>query len=230
MGPEARNLLTRLSDADLSNEGFPFGSSREIEIGYARVRASRITYVGALGWELYIPSEMATAVYDAIVAEGSDLGLRHAGYHAMASLRMEKGYREWGHDVTPDDTPLEAGLAFAVAWGKPGGFLGEEALTAQRGKGLKRRLVLFALEDPEPLIYHDEPIWRDGSLVGRMTSGAFGHTVEQSLGMGYLEHEDGMSRDFVESGTYEIEIACERFAAKASLRPLFDPKRRSILA
>ena len=230
MGPESRNLLARLTDADLSNEAFPFGTSQEIEIGYARARASRITYVGALGWELYVPSEMAAAVYDAIVAEGGDFGLRHAGYHAMASLRMEKAYREWGHDVTPDDTPLEAGLGFAVAWDKPGGFLGDEALAAQREKGLRRRLVQFALEDPEPLIYHDEPIWREGALVGHMTSGAFGHTVGRSLGMGYVEHEDGVSSDFVESGTYEIEIACKRFAAEASLRPFFDPQRRSILA
>jgi 4-methylaminobutanoate oxidase (formaldehyde-forming) len=230
MGPESRNLLAQLTNADLSNEGFPFGTSREIEIGYARARASRITFVGTLGWELYIPSEMASAVYDAIVAEGAGFGLEHAGYHAMGSLRMEKAYREWGHDVTPDDTPLEAGLGFAVAWNKPGGFLGQEALADQREKGVRRRLVGFALEDKEPLILHDEPIWRNGILTGRMTSGAFGHTVDRSLGLGYVEHDDGVSPDFVRSGTYEIEIACKRYAAEASLKPFFDAKRRTILA
>ena len=230
MGPESRNLLAQLTNADLSNEGFPFGTSREIEIGYACARASRITYVGALGWEIYIPSEMAAAVYDAIVEEGAGFGLAHAGYHAMGSLRMEKAYREWGHDITPDDTPLEAGLSFAVAWDKPGGFLGQEALEAQRERGVTRRLVGFALEDEEPLVLHDEPIWRDGILCGRMTSGAFGHTVGRSLGMGYVENEDGVSPDFVRSGTYEIEIACKRYPAEASLKPFFDAKRCTILA
>ncbi len=230
MGPVSRQLLERVSVADLSNEAFPFGTSREIDLAYARVRASRITYVGSLGWELYIPTEMAAGVFDALMDEGRDLGLRLAGYHAMGSLRMEKAYREWGHDISPEDTPLEAGLAFAVAWEKPGGFLGRDALIEQRENGVRRRLVGLALDDPMPLLYHDEPIWRDGVLVGRVTSGAYGHTVEQSLGLGYLEHHEGIEREWIEGGSYEVEIACQRYAARPVLRPFFDPRRREILS
>ncbi len=151
---------------DLSNEAFPFGTSRVIDLGYARVRASRVTYVGELGWELYIATEFATGVFDTIVAAGVPFGLRHAGYHALNSLRMEKGYRHWGHDITPDETPLEAGLGFVVAWDKPGGFIGRDALLRAEEGGLRKRLVQFALADPDKLLYHNEPIWRDGVIVG----------------------------------------------------------------
>ncbi len=228
MGPNARALLQSLSPDDLSNQAFPFGASREIEVGYAKVRASRITYVGELGWELYVPAEFATGVYDAIVANGEEFGLQHVGMHAMNSLRTEKAYRHWGHDITDEDTPLEAGLGFAVAWDKPGGFIGKEALIAQRRNGIKKRLVQFALEDPQPLLYHNEPIWRDGEIVGDITSGMFGHKLGKSLGMGYVENDGGVDADFINSGTYEIEIACERFPATASLRPFYDPKSERI--
>ena len=194
------------------------------------MRATRITYVGTLGWEIYVPSDMAAAAYDAIVSAGEDLGLTHAGYHAMGSLRMEKAYREWGHDITSDDTPLEAGLGFAVAWSKPGGFIGQPALERQRQEGLRRRLVGFALDDPEPLIYHDEPIWRDGELVGHMTSGAFGHTVARSLGLGWIESDDVITTELVDAGSYEIEIACKRYPARPFRAPFFDAKRREILS
>ncbi|MEE2776642.1 MAG: FAD-dependent oxidoreductase, partial [Acidobacteriota bacterium] len=224
MGPHSRDLLSRLSDADLTNEAFPFGTSREIELGYARVRASRLTYVGELGWELYIPCEQAATVYDLLITEGESLGLRHAGYHALGSLRMEKAYREWGHDVSPDDTPLEAGLGFAVAWDKAGGFVGREALAEQKERGLTRRLVQFALEDPEPLLFHDEPIVCDGRICGYITSGAFGHTLGRSLGMGYVEDDGGVTADRVRAAAWEIEVAGSRFPAEASLRPFFDPK------
>ena len=148
MGPNSRALLQSMTVDDLSSQGFAFGTSRIIDLGYARVRASRVTYVGELGWELYIPTEFATGVYDTIVSAGQLLDLRHAGYHALNSLRMEKGYRHWGHDITTDETPLEAGLGFVVAWDKPNGFIGRDALLAQRDVGLRRRLTQFALDGP----------------------------------------------------------------------------------
>ena len=228
MGPHSRGLLSAVSGADFSNEAFPFGTSQEIELHYAKVRASRITYVGELGWELYIPTEFAPLVYDELMAHGAEFGLRLAGYHALNSLRIEKGYRHWGHDITIDETPLEGGLSFAVSFDKAGGFIGREALLRQKEQGVKKRLVQFALEDAEPLIYHNEPIWRDNELVGYLTSGMFGHTCGRSIGMGYVENEDGVSADFIRGGHYEIEIACERFPAQASLRPFYDPKNERI--
>jgi glycine cleavage system T protein len=229
MGPDSRSLLSTLTPADLSNEAFPFGTSQIIDLAYARVRASRITYVGELGWELYIPTEFAAGVYDALVEAGTTFGLRQAGYHALNSLRMEKGYRHWGHDVSPDDTPLEAGLGFAVAWDKPGGFIGRDALLAQRQRGVSRRLVQFALRDPQPLLYHNEPIWRDGALVGYITSGMFGHTLGASLGMGYISTTSGViDRAFVLDGHYEIEIAGERVSVEASLAAFYDPSNRRV--
>ena len=223
MGPRSRELLSRLTDTDLSNHAFPFMTSREIEIGYAVIRATRITYVGELGWELYIPTEFATGVYDSIVAEGSALGMRHAGFHAMDSLRIEKGYRAWGLDITDQETPLEAGLTFAVAFDKSVEFNGRDALLRQREGALHKRLAIFTIDDPEPLMLGDEPIYRDGVLVGRTTSGSFGHTLGRSVGMGYVENEEGVDAAFIRSGSYEIEIAAERFTATASLRPPYDP-------
>jgi heterotetrameric sarcosine oxidase gamma subunit len=224
MGPQSRRLLAGLTDADLASEAFPFGSSRIIDLAYARVRASRITYVGELGWELYVPSDCVQSVYEEIIGAGVGCGLVHAGYHAMNSLRMEKGYRHFGHDIGEEDTPLEAGLGFAVSWDKPGGFIGREALLAQRERGVRRRLVNFRLEAPEPLLYHNEPIWRDGRIVGRLTSGMFGHTVGAPLGMGYVENEGGaVSAEWAAAGRYELEVAAVRLPAIASLRPFYDP-------
>jgi 4-methylaminobutanoate oxidase (formaldehyde-forming) len=222
MGPRSRELLARVTGADLSQAAFPFGTAREIEIGYAMVRATRITYVGELGWELYVPAEFAMNVYEATVAAGEQFGLRHAGYHAMDSLRMEKGYRSWGHDLGGEDTPLEAGLGFAVAF-KKDGFVGREALVRQRDKPLARRLVMFTLADSEPLLLGDEPIYRDGVLVGRITSGAYGHTLGRSVGMGYVTHADGVDAGFVRAGRWELEIAMERVPAAAHLEPPYDP-------
>jgi 4-methylaminobutanoate oxidase (formaldehyde-forming) len=224
MGPQSRALLARLTDADLANDAFPFLTSREIWLAAAPVRAARITYVGELGWELYVPSEFAAGAYDALVAAGDDLGLRHAGYHAMDSLRIEKAYRSWGHDLGGEDTPFEAGLGFAVRLDKRGGFIGRDALAAQRERPLTRRLVVFLLDDPEPLLYHAEPIWRDDTLVGRISSGAYGHTLGRAIGLGWVSHPDGVSDDFVESGRWEIEVACERVSARAQLTPPYDPK------
>jgi 4-methylaminobutanoate oxidase (formaldehyde-forming) len=224
MGPNSRALLLRLTDADLSNAAFPFATSQVIDLGYARVRASRITYVGELGYELYVPTEFAQGVFDMLITEGEAFGLRLAGYHAMNSLRMEKAYRSWGHDITEEDTPLEAGLGFAVAWAKPGGFIGRDALLQQKQNGLKRRLVQFALHDENRLVYHNEPIWRDGDLVGRTTSGMFGHTLGKPLAMGYVESSGAVVNEtWITDGRYEIEVAGDRVPAKASLRPFYDP-------
>ncbi len=225
MGPNSRALLQPLTTADLSNEAFAFGTSQIIDLGYAVVRASRVTFVGELGWELYIPTEFATGVFDTIVEAGAPAGLAHCGYHALNSLRTEKGYRHWGHDISPDETPLEAGLGFTVAWDKPGGFIGRDALVTQKAAGLRQRLVQFALDDPDRLLYHNEPIWRDGELVGRITSGMYGHTVGASIGMGYVARPDRtIDKTWIDAGAYQIEVAGERVAARAQLQPFYDPK------
>ena len=230
MGPRSREFLSSLTDADLSNEGFPFGTAREIDLGMAFVRAARTTYVGELGWELYVPTEFATHVYDALVGAGDAFGLRHAGYHALNSLRMEKAYRHWGYDMSDEDSLLEAGLGFTAAWDKPGGFIGREALLRQREQGVRRRLAVFTLDDYEPLMYHNEPVWRDGVLVGRITSAMFGHTVGRSIGLGYVRRDDGGAVDagWLAAGRYEIEVATERFAATASFRAPYDPTNARI--
>jgi 4-methylaminobutanoate oxidase (formaldehyde-forming) len=186
------------------------------------VRASRITYVGELGWEIYIPVEFAPSVFDALMKEGEPLGLRLAGYHALNSLRMEKGYRHWGHDISDEDTPLQSGLGFAVAWNKPSGFLGKDALLAQKAEGTTRTLVQFALDTPDALLYHNEPICRDGVIVGRISSGMFGHTLGKSLGMGYVEHNTKYASML--EGVYEIEVAGVRLKAQPSLIPFYDPQ------
>jgi 4-methylaminobutanoate oxidase (formaldehyde-forming) len=230
MGPRSRELLARLTDADLTSAAFAFLASREIWLASAPVRASRVTYVGELGWELYVPTELSAGVYDAVVAAGEDLGLRHAGYHAMDSLRIEKAYRSWGHDIGGEDTPLEAGLGFAVRLDKRAAFTGRDALLRRQGKPVTRRLAVFTLDDAEPLLYHDEPIWRDGALVGRITSGAYGHTVGRAVGLGWIECPDGVTEAFVESGRWEVEIACERVPARAQLSPPYDPKSLRVRA
>ena len=230
MGPKARDLLTTITSSDVSHNAFPFGQSKVIEIGNALVRATRLTYVGELGWELYIPMEFAQGVYDEIISTGENFGLRHVGYHAMDSLRLEKAYRHWGHDITDEDTPLEAGLGFAVAWDKPRGFIGRDMLLQKRQVGLTRRLVQFKLLNPENLLYHNEPVWRDGVIVGYLSSGSYGHTLGAAIGMGYVSDPTGGIVDaaFIEGGNYEIEIACERVPATASLRPLYDPANSRI--
>ena len=228
MGPKARDLLQSLTPDDMSHKGFPFATSREIELGYGYVRASRITFVGELGWELYIPTEFMQDTYDRIVAAGAEYGLAHAGYHALNSLRTEKAYRHWSHDITDEDSPLEAGLDFVVKWDKPGGFVGREALLEQREKGLSRHLVQLRLKDAEPLIYHNEPIWRDGTLVGHITSGAYGHTLGGAVGLGYVSAIPGEAAEAVLDGHYEVEVACEKIAAEVSLRPLYDPENSKI--
>ena len=231
MGPNSRALLQSLTSTDMSNEAFPFGTSQIIDLGYARVRASRVTFVGELGWELYIATEYATGVFDAIVAVGDKFGLKHAGYHALNSMRTEKGYRHWSHDISPDDSPIEAGLGFTVAWNKEGGFIGRDALLKQKETGVKKRLVQVALKDAGKLLYHNEPIWRNDEIVGHIASGMFGHHLGKSLGMGYVENHHGLAdKEFITSGTYEIEVAGERVAADVQLEPFYDPKSLRIKA
>jgi 4-methylaminobutanoate oxidase (formaldehyde-forming) len=229
MGPNARALIERLSGEDLSNGRFPFGSSREIEIGYAIVRASRVTYVGELGWEIYVPADFALHVFDRIVDVGRDFGLAFAGYHAMNACRVEKGYRHWGHDIGIEDTPLEAGLGFTVAWQKPGGFVGRDALLRQRETGVPRkRLVQFRLEDDAALLYHEEPIWMNGRLAGSITSGMYGHRIGASLGMGYVRSDEPVTRELLQGSRFEIEVATRRVAAQAQLAPFYDPQSNRI--
>jgi 4-methylaminobutanoate oxidase (formaldehyde-forming) len=224
-GPASRALLQSLSPDDFSAAAFPFATCREIRIGYQSLLAIRLTYVGELGWELYVPTSFALPVYDAIVAAGTSFGLRHCGYHTLNSLRIEKAYRDWSHDIGPDDTPLDAGLAFTCAWDKPGGFVGREALLARRERGLpSRRLLQFALSDPAPLLYHNEPIYRDGVRLGFVTSAMYGHTIGASVALGYLSHPQGVADHFVMSGEYEIAIAEHRAPARISLTPMYDPK------
>lgn len=230
MGPESRALLESLSPADFSNDAFPFGQSREIELGYAKVRASRVTFVGELGWELYMPAEFAAHVFDQLVDSGAKRGLRHGGFFAINSMRMEKGYRHWSHDVGEEDTPLEAGLGFAVDLGKPGGFIGRDALLRQKEtKILTKRLVQFRLKGrAAPFMHHHEPIYLRDKVVGSITSGAYGHRIDASLGMGYLHCEEGVTRDFLSCNDFEIEIASQRYAADAQFEPWYDPKGERI--
>ncbi|MCH8337031.1 MAG: FAD-dependent oxidoreductase [Proteobacteria bacterium] len=215
MGPRSRDMLQSMTPTDLSNELFPFGTSQEIELGNALVQASRITFVGELGWELYIPTEFVLGIYEELLAAGASFELRLAGYHALNSLRIEKAYRHWGHDVTDEDTPLEAGLAFAVKFDKAGGFIGRDALLEQKEKGPTRRLVQFRLDDPQPLLYHNEPIWRKDTIVGHITSGAYGHTLGSCIGLGYVAGAIGGEK-------FEVEVAGRKYPAEASLRPLYD--------
>jgi glycine cleavage system aminomethyltransferase T/glycine/D-amino acid oxidase-like deaminating enzyme len=227
MGPNSRALLSRLTEADLSNATFPFRSAKTIAIGPATVRAVRITYVGELGWELHVPMDQVVLVYDALMAAGKDLGLINAGHYAINSLRLEKGYRAWGAELSPDDTALEAGLGFAVDWNKS--FLGREALLKQKQAGVKRRLGIFVLEDPEPMLWGSEPIYRNGKPAGYTTSGAYGHTVGGAIAMGYVNHAAGVTTEFVQSGRYEINISGQRYPAKAHLRAPYDAERKKIL-
>jgi 4-methylaminobutanoate oxidase (formaldehyde-forming) len=224
MGPNSRTLLERLTDAGLGNNAFPFGASQEIEVAGAAVRATRISYMGELGWELYVPTEFAVSVFDRLLAAGADLGVGLAGMHAMDSLRIEKAYRHFGHDIAEEDTPLEAGLGFAVAYDKGCDFIGREALLKQKQKTpLTKRIVQFALEDPAPLLYHNEPIYLDGKLVGYTSSANYGHHLGRAIAMGYVNHPEGVTADLIRNGKFEIEVACERMAARASLRPMYDP-------
>ncbi len=230
MGPNSRALLSEVTNADLSNQAFPFGTAQEIEIGQALARALRLTYVGELGWEIYVPSEFAAGVFDAIAAKGAAHGLKMAGMHVLDSCRIEKAFRHWGHDISDEDTPLEAGLGFACRLDKNVPFIGRDALLRQKERGVEKRLVQFALEDPEPLLYHNEPIYRDGEIVGYLSSGNYGHALGRAIGLGYVRRAGGIDAGFINAGRYEIEVAGTRCPATASLRPMYDPKSERVRA
>jgi len=224
-GPNARELLSRVTENDLSNEAFPYLTTREIWIGPGTAWALRVSYAGELGWELFIPTESAAAVYDSIVAAGEDFGLAHAGTYASNTLRMEKGFRAWGHDITQVETPLEAGLGFAVRFNKDIQFIGRDALLFQRDKGVRKRLVMFTMDEAEYWPVVREPIRRDGDVVGHLTSSGYGYSLGKMIGMGYVKNGgEPVDAAFIESGAYDIEIAGERIPASASLAAPYDPK------
>jgi len=228
-GPRSRELLQSVTSADMSNEAFPFRCAREIDIGFARALCIRITYLGELGYELYIPTEQAVHAYERVVQAGEKLGLRHAGLKALASLRMEKGYRDYGHDIDNTDSVLEAGLGFAVDLKKPGGFIGKEAVLAKKAAGpLKKRLVQMLVKDPEPLMFHAEPVRRNGKMVGYVRAASYGHTLGGAVGLAMVESDEPVDAAWLESGQWDVEIAGKRYPATASLRPLYDPDMKRI--
>jgi heterotetrameric sarcosine oxidase gamma subunit len=223
-GPNSRALLQSLTSADLGNEAFPFRAARDIDIGYARVLCIRITYAGELGYELYIPSEQAVHVYDRLVEAGAEHGLVHAGLRALGSLRLEKGYRDYGHDIDNTDNAFETGLGFAVALDKPGGFIGGEAATAQKAAApYARRLVQVLVADPEPLLWHAEIIYRDGTAVGYVRAGSYGHTLGGAVGLAMIEPGVAVTPAWLAEGDWEIDIAGTRYPCRCSLTPLYDP-------
>jgi sarcosine dehydrogenase len=221
MGPKSRAVLQAVTDADVSNEAFPFATCRTIAIAGAPVLAIRITYVGELGWELHVPTECAVTVYRALMAAGAPWGIVNAGYRAIESLRLEKGYRAWGSDIGPDHTPVEAGLGWAVRSG--GGFRGADAIEAQRRDGVRKRLCGFTVDDPEVVLLGRETILRDGERVGWLTSGGFGYSVGRPIGYGYVRAAAPIDDAWLAAGRYELEVATERVPATLHLTPLFDP-------
>ena len=223
MGPKARDVLAAVTEADVSNAAFPFGHVREIEIAGHTVRALRVTYVGELGWELHVPIAATGEVFDALMKAGAPHGIRPVGYRALESLRLEKGYRAWGSDITPNDTPFEAGLGWAVKLRKNTDFLGRRALEKAAGETLKKRFAGFTVDDPEIVLLGRETILRNGEPVGYLTSGGYGYTIGKNIGYGYVRNADGVSDDFLQSGDYELVVAMDRTPAKICLEPMYDP-------
>ncbi len=228
-GPRSRELLQAITTSDLSNAAFPFRHARELDIGFARVLCIRITYLGELGYELYIPAEQTVHVYDRLVTAGANVGLVHAGLKALASLRMEKGYRDYGHDIDNTDTVLEAGLGFAVDLKKPRGFLGKDAVVAQKAGGpLRKKLLQILVKDPEPMMFHAEIVHRDGKPLGYIRAASYGHTLGGAVGLAMIEADQPIDGKWIEAGTWEVDIAGTRYPAIASLKPLFDPENKKI--
>lgn len=228
-GPKSRQLLSKVTSADMSNQAFPYSTIKEIDLGYAPVNALRITYLGELGWELYVPSEYSLHVYDRLIQAGEELGLKHAGLQTLDTLRLEKAYRDYGHDIDNLNTPLEVGLGFTVDVNKPADFIGKAAFLEQKKSGLlTRRLVQFLLEDPQPLMHGGEPIYRDGTRVGDIHTAGYGHTLGGAVGLGPINYEGGVSKEYIQAGKFEIEIIGVRYPARASLRPMYDPKNEKV--
>jgi len=223
MGPRSRELLNLVSPNEFSNEAHPFGTAREIEIGMGLARAHRVTYVGELGWELYVSSDQAAHVFEAIAQAGEEVDLKLCGLHAMDSCRIEKGFRHFGHDITDEDHVLEAGLGFAVKTDK-GAFIGRDAVLRKREDGLTRRMLQFRLKDPEPLLFHNEPILRDGKIVSYLTSGNYGHALGSAIGLGYVPCEPNTKGSDLLASEYAIDVAGRIIPAEVSIAPLYDPK------
>jgi 4-methylaminobutanoate oxidase (formaldehyde-forming) len=228
MGPRARDILAAVTPADVSGAAFPFGHMREIEVAGTPVRALRVTYVGELGWELHVPLGATGAVFDALMAAGH--GVRPVGYRALESLRLEKGYRAWSSDITPNDTPFEAGLGWAVKMKGNAGFIGRDALEAASEKPLPKRFAGFLLDDPAVVLLGRETILRDGVPVGYLTSGGFGYTLGRPVGYGYVRNPAGATEAFLRSGRYELVVAGETFPARIGLAPFLDPEGTRIRA
>ena len=228
-GPRSRELMQALTTADMSNAAFPFRGAREIDIGFARVLCIRITYLGELGYELYIPVEQAVHVYERIVAAGEAVGLCHAGLKALASLRMEKGYRDYGHDIDNTDTVLEAGLGFAVDLKKPGGFIGKDAVVAQKAAGpLTKRLLQVLVQDPEPMMFHAEVVRRGGAPVGYIRAASYGHTLGGAVGLVMVNAGEKLDQAWLDAAPWEVDIAGKLYPARASIKPLYDPENKKI--
>ena len=226
MGPNSRKLLSQISSADLSNQNNPFGTAQEVEIGMGLARIHRVSFVGELGWEVYATSDQAGHIFEVIADAGQEMGLKFCGMHMMDSCRIEKGFRHFGHDITCEDHVLEAGLGFAVQVNKPN-FIGRTAVLKKQDAGLNKRLLQFKLNEKEPLLYHNEPIIRDGKISGYISSGNYGHTLGGAIGLGYIECENETVDDLLRS-SYEIEVAGSRIKAAASLRPMYDPKAERV--
>jgi 4-methylaminobutanoate oxidase (formaldehyde-forming) len=230
MGPNARDVLEKVGGDDVSNAGFPFATIRDIAIAGHRVRALRVTYVGELGWELHMPIDVIGEVYDALKAAGALFGIADAGYRAIESLRLEKGYRAWGAEITPGDSPFEAGLGWAVKLRTDVPFLGREAAAAVAAAPLRKALACFTVDDPGIVLHGRETILRDGKAVGWLAGGGWGYTVGANIGYGYIRRDEGVDRAYLESGSYELEVACERVPCRLHFGPLYDPGRKRILA
>jgi len=228
-GPKARMLMEKVTSADMSNEAFPFMTCQNIDVGYWMVKAFRVTFVGELGWELQVPSYAAVQVYDLLKEAGKEFGLRDAGMQTLNSLRLEKAYRDFGLDVDNTDNPISAGLGFAVKLDKPGGFIGREALAAIKAEGVpKVRMLQFLLKDPDPLLYGNECIYLNGTEVGHLQIGGYGHSLGGAVGIGFAELDTPLTTAIINEGTWEVEVAGQRISAMASLKPLFDPKMEKI--
>jgi sarcosine dehydrogenase len=253
MGPKSRELLSQLTTADLSHEAFPFGTFQQIDLGFVNVRAHRITYVGELGYEIYIPTESTQLVYDALHmrAKYANISLRNGGYFAIDSLRLEKGYRAWGHDITPNETPIEAGLGFTIDWKKNYNFLGREVLLKQKQEGVSKKMVSVIIDEPVghsqtsssssylpyAYPYGGEPLYRDGILVGYLTSAGYGYSLQKAIGLGYVSSKniptpDGkpliVDNKFLREGKYEIELADGRYHCHVTIKPPYDPLGKKI--
>ncbi|MCB0939193.1 MAG: aminomethyltransferase family protein [Mycobacterium sp.] len=230
MGPTSRELLSRLTDADLDNEDFPFSTYQEISLGYATVRATRITYVGELGWEIYVPAEFAVGVYEDLLRAGAPLGVQRGGYYAIESLRLEKGYRAFGRELSPRENPVEAGLLFACKLKTVIPFLGREAVEKAKAEGPRTRCVGFAVESPEAMLWGGELILRDGAVAGQVTSSAWGQHTGACVGLGYLRDAGGSVIDagWIRAGSYQVDVGGQLYPISVSLTPIYDPANERV--